>query len=144
MTVHNVGNMHLQDRERMKRGNFSGVEGAAIQDRAVQESMGRSSTNQGAPRHQRQGRHILSRLLLQKLKEMEEGSATLPGLDPALDYDSVPVRLKSRTTWPGRTSSNGRNVTSRGSRRSRPNSARRSTILPRPSGVDGRRMEQVL
>jgi phthalate 4,5-dioxygenase len=72
----------------MKRGNFSGVEGAAIQDRAVQESMG--------PIIDRTKEHLgtsdkavifYRRLLLQKLKEMEEGSATLPGLDPALDYD---------------------------------------------------------
>jgi phthalate 4,5-dioxygenase oxygenase subunit len=88
MTVHNVANMHFQDRERMKRGNFSGVEGAAIQDRAVQESMG--------PIIDRTKEHLgtsdkavifYRRLLLQKLKDMEEGNATLPGLDPALDYD---------------------------------------------------------
>jgi phthalate 4,5-dioxygenase oxygenase subunit len=88
MTVHNRDNMHLQDRERMKRGNFSGVLGASIQDRAVQESMG--------PLFDRTKEHLgtsdkavifYRRLLLRKLKEMEEGGSSLPGLDPSLDYD---------------------------------------------------------
>jgi phthalate 4,5-dioxygenase len=102
MTVHNVGNMHLQDRERMKRGNFSGVEGAAIQDRAVQESMG--------PIIDRTKEHLgtsdkavifYRRLLLQKLKEMEEGNATLPGLDPALDYDqrACSFEIPNNVAW---------------------------------------------
>jgi phthalate 4,5-dioxygenase oxygenase subunit len=102
MTMHNVGNMHLQDRERMKRGNFSGVEGAAIQDRAVQESMG--------PIIDRTKEHLgtsdkavifYRRLLLQKLKEMEEGNATLPGLDPALDYDqrACSFEIPNNVAW---------------------------------------------
>jgi len=39
-TVHTVANMHLQDRKLMEGGNFSGVIGASIQDRAMQEGMG--------------------------------------------------------------------------------------------------------
>jgi phthalate 4,5-dioxygenase len=86
-TAHNVANMHLQDRERMKRGNFSGVSGAAIQDRAVQEGMG--------PIIDRTKEHLgtsdkaiiyYRRLLLTKLQEMDEGKP-LPGLDPSLSYD---------------------------------------------------------
>jgi phthalate 4,5-dioxygenase len=88
VTVHSLENMHLQDRERMKRGNFSGVLGASIQDRAVQESMG--------PLFDRTKEHLgtsdkavifYRRLLLRKLKEMDEGKSSLPGLDPSLDYD---------------------------------------------------------
>ncbi len=86
-TEHSLANMHLQDRERMKRGNFSGVLGASIQDRAVQESMG--------PLIDRSKEHLgtsdkavifYRRLLLRKLTEMDEGKP-LPGQDPALDYD---------------------------------------------------------
>jgi phthalate 4,5-dioxygenase len=87
MTPHNLANMHLQDRERMKHGNFSGVSGASIQDRAVQESMGpivdRSKEHLGTSD---KAVIFFRRLLLRKLQEMEQGKP-LPGLDPALDYD---------------------------------------------------------
>ena len=60
-TVHTVANMHLQDRELMERGNFSGVIGASIQDRAMQEGMGPICDRiEGASRHQRQGGDLLS------------------------------------------------------------------------------------
>jgi phthalate 4,5-dioxygenase oxygenase subunit len=71
----------------MKRGNFSGISGAAIQDRAVQESMG--------PIIDRTKEHLgtsdkavifYRRLLLKKLDEMRDGSP-LPGLDPSLSFD---------------------------------------------------------
>jgi phthalate 4,5-dioxygenase len=86
-TEHNLANMHLQDRGRMKQENFSGILGASIQDRAVQESMG--------PIMDRSKEHLgtsdkavifYRRLLLQKLQEMDEGKP-LPAHDPALDYD---------------------------------------------------------
>jgi phthalate 4,5-dioxygenase len=86
-TVHSNANMHLQDRERMKRGNFSGVMGAAIQDRAVQESMG--------PLYDRTQEHLgtsdkaisyYRRLLLRKMEEMEQG-LPLPAQDPSLDFN---------------------------------------------------------
>jgi phthalate 4,5-dioxygenase len=86
-TPQTLANMHLQDRERMKRGNFSGISGAAIQDRAVQESMG--------PIIDRTKEHLgtsdkavtfYRRLLLKKLDEMRDGKP-LPGLDPALSFD---------------------------------------------------------
>jgi phenylpropionate dioxygenase-like ring-hydroxylating dioxygenase large terminal subunit len=86
-TEHSLANKHLQDRERMKRGNFSGVLGASIQDRAVQESMG--------PVVDRTQEHLgtsdkaviyYRRLMLKKLKEMDEGRA-LPSHDPSLDYN---------------------------------------------------------
>ncbi|MGP0089799.1 MAG: Rieske 2Fe-2S domain-containing protein [Xanthobacteraceae bacterium] len=86
-TVHTLENMHLQDRERMKRGNFSGVLGASIQDRAVQESMG--------PLYDRTKEHLgtsdkavifYRRLLLKKLEEMDEGKP-LPAHDPSLDFN---------------------------------------------------------
>jgi len=84
-TPHSLENAHLQDRARMG-GNFSGIEGAAIQDRAVQESMG--------PICDRTGEHLgvsdkavvfFRRLILKKLKEMDEGGR-LPAQDPALDF----------------------------------------------------------
>lgn len=85
-TAHTLENMHLQDRQRMHH-NYSGVEGAAIQDRTVQESMG--------PIFDRTQEHLgtsdkavvfYRSLILRKLKEMEEGKP-LPGLDPSLRYD---------------------------------------------------------
>jgi phthalate 4,5-dioxygenase len=100
-TPHNLANMHLQDRERMKRGNFSGVSGAAIQDRVVQESMG--------PIFDRTREHLgtsdkavmyYRRLLLNKLKEMDEGKL-LPGQDPALTYDqrACSFEMPSNLPW---------------------------------------------
>lgn len=85
-TPHTLANMHLQDRKRMVNGNYSGVEGAAIQDRAVQESMG--------PIYDRTQEHLgtsdkaviyYRRLILKRLEEMEQGKP-LPAQDPALDY----------------------------------------------------------
>ena len=71
----------------MKRGNFSGIAGASIQDRAVQESMGslfdRSNEHLGTSD---KAVIFYRRLLLKKLQDMEEGKP-LPGLDPSLDYD---------------------------------------------------------
>lgn len=86
-TEHTLANHHLQNRGMMDRANFSGVEGAAIQDRAVQESMG--------PVFDRTKEHLGSsdkavifyrRLLLRKIKEMEQGKP-LPAHDPSLDFD---------------------------------------------------------
>ena len=71
----------------MQRGNFSGVVGASIQDRAVQESMG--------PICDRTQEHLgtsdkavifYRRLLLKKLQEMAEGKP-LPAHDPSLSFD---------------------------------------------------------
>jgi phthalate 4,5-dioxygenase oxygenase subunit len=85
-TVHTLANSHLQDRKKMV-SNFSGVDGAAIQDRVVQESMG--------PVCDRTEEHLgtsdkavifYRRLVLRKLKEMSEGKP-LPGLDPNLDFN---------------------------------------------------------
>ena len=84
-TPHTLANSHLQDRRAMA-SNFSGVEGAAIQDRAVQESMG--------PTCDRTQEHLgtsdkavifYRRLILRKLREMADGKP-LPGLDPKLDF----------------------------------------------------------
>jgi phthalate 4,5-dioxygenase len=86
-TPHSLANMHLQDRNRMQHGNFSGISGAAVQDRAVQESMG--------PIIDRTREHLgtsdkavifYRRLLLKKLAEMDEGKP-LPALDPSLSFD---------------------------------------------------------
>jgi phthalate 4,5-dioxygenase oxygenase subunit len=85
-TEHTLANMHLQDRHRMGT-NFSGIVGAAIQDRAVQESMG--------PIYDRTQEHLgtsdkavifYRRLMLRLLDDMEQGRA-LPAHDPALDFD---------------------------------------------------------
>ncbi len=86
-TAHNVGNMHLQDRRRMISGNFSGIEGAAIQDRAVQESMGaicdRTQEHLGTSD---KAVIFYRRLILRKLDDMDAGKP-LPGLDPSLDFN---------------------------------------------------------
>ena len=85
----------------MERANFSGVEGAAIQDRAVQESMG--------PVFDRTKEHLGSsdkavifyrRLLLKKIKEMEQGKP-LPAHDPSLDFDlrSASHALAASRPW---------------------------------------------
>ncbi len=81
-----VANHHLQSREEMKR-NYSGIPGAAIQDLALQESMGpivdRGQENLGttdvAVAH-------LRRMLLRLIEDNEAGRP-LPAHDPALDYD---------------------------------------------------------
>jgi phthalate 4,5-dioxygenase len=87
-TAHTLTNMHLQDRGQMER-NFSGVEGAAIQDRAVQESMGaifdRSQEHLGTSD---KAVVFYRSLILRKLREMDEGKP-LPGLDPSLRFDKM-------------------------------------------------------
>jgi phenylpropionate dioxygenase-like ring-hydroxylating dioxygenase large terminal subunit len=86
-TGHSNENMHLQDRNRMERGNFSGIIGASIQDRAVQESMGsicdRTQEHLGTS-----DKAVIyyRRLLLRKLKEMDEGKP-LPAHDSSLDFN---------------------------------------------------------
>lgn len=92
-TAHNNANMHLQDRDRMHR-NLSGIEGAAIQDLAMQESMGplydRSQEHLGASdRAVIFYRHTLMRLL-----DVAERGDPLPGQDAALDYD-----IRAASTW---------------------------------------------
>ena len=86
-TGHSLANMHLQDRELMERGNFSGVAGASIQDRAVQESMGsicdRTQEHLGTSD---KAVIFYRRLLLEKLKDMAEGKP-LPAHDPSLSFD---------------------------------------------------------
>ncbi len=86
-TVHSSQNMHLQDRALMGRGNFSGVRGAAIQDRAVQESMGaifdRTQEHLGTSD---KAVMFFRRLLLRKLKEMDDGHP-LPAQDATLDFN---------------------------------------------------------
>jgi hypothetical protein len=99
-TPHTIENMHLQDRELMQRGNFSGVAGASIQDRAVQESMG--------PICDRTQEHLgtsdkavifYRRLLLRKLKEMAEGKP-LPAHDPSLSFDQRACSSEMPTNEP--------------------------------------------
>lgn len=86
-TPHTLANHHLQDRQMMINGNFSGVTGAAIQDRAVQESMG--------PIYDRTQEHLgasdmavifYRRLILRKIREMQNGG-TLPGHLSGADLD---------------------------------------------------------
>ncbi len=100
-TKHTVANMHLQDRGLMATANFSGVEGAAIQDRAVQESMG--------PICDRTQEHLgtsdkavifYRRLILRKLIEMDEGKP-LPGMDPSLDFNhrTASVFMPAEADW---------------------------------------------
>jgi phenylpropionate dioxygenase-like ring-hydroxylating dioxygenase large terminal subunit len=100
-TAHENANMHLQDRRMMETGNFSGVVGAAIQDRAVQESMGsifdRSQEHLGASD---KAVVFYRRLILRKLKEMEQG-LPLPATDPALRFDqrAASVYMPASEPW---------------------------------------------
>jgi phthalate 4,5-dioxygenase len=86
-TAHTVANMYLQDRKLMEHGNFSGVMGAAIQDRAMQEGMG--------PICDRTKEHLgtsdkavifYRRLLLKKLDDLAKRKP-LPARDPSLTFD---------------------------------------------------------
>jgi phenylpropionate dioxygenase-like ring-hydroxylating dioxygenase large terminal subunit len=85
-TKHTLANQHLQDRTVMETHNFSGVDGAAIQDRAVQESMGpiydRTQENLGTSD---KAVVYYRRLILRKLREMDAGKP-LPAHDPCLDF----------------------------------------------------------
>jgi hypothetical protein len=85
-TEHSLANMHLQDRARMAHENFSGIPGASIQDRAMQEGMGpivdRSKEHLGTSD---KAVIFYRRLLLRKLQEMDEGKP-LPAHDPSLDF----------------------------------------------------------
>ncbi|NYT69190.1 Rieske 2Fe-2S domain-containing protein [Pusillimonas noertemannii] len=73
-TPHTLENKHLQDRKMMVDGNFSGVSGAAVQDRAVQESMGaifdRTQEHLGTSD---KAVIFYRRLILRKMREMQEG-----------------------------------------------------------------------
>jgi phthalate 4,5-dioxygenase oxygenase subunit len=80
-----VDNMHLQDRASMER-NISGIVGAAVQDIAMQESMGalydRSQEHLGSSDR---GVVFYRRLMLKLIRDAEAG-LPLPGQDPELDY----------------------------------------------------------
>lgn len=81
-----VANHHLQSRENMKL-NYSGIPGAAIQDLALQESMGpiidRGQENLGMS--DRAVAHL--RRMLMRLIEDNDAGRPLLGHDPSLDYD---------------------------------------------------------
>jgi phthalate 4,5-dioxygenase len=99
-TIYTVHNQHLQDREQMKR-NFSGMNGAAIQDLALQESMG--------PVYDREKEHLATsdkavvfyrRRMLQLIKDNEEGRP-LPAQDPKLDFRQrgISVHVPAGRPW---------------------------------------------
>jgi phenylpropionate dioxygenase-like ring-hydroxylating dioxygenase large terminal subunit len=100
-TPQTLANKHLQDRKMMETGNFSGVVGAAIQDRAVQESMGavfdRSQEHLGTSD---KAVIFYRRLILRKLKEMDEGKP-LPGTAEGLDFNqrAASVYMPSGAPW---------------------------------------------
>jgi phenylpropionate dioxygenase-like ring-hydroxylating dioxygenase large terminal subunit len=94
-----LANLHLQNRSMMAT-NFSGMVGAAQQDRAVQESMG--------PIYDRTNEHLgtsdkavvfYRRLLLRLLRDMEEGRP-LPAHDPSLDFDQRSASCRIPAEWP--------------------------------------------
>ena len=123
-TPHTLANMHLQDRERMERGNFSGVTGAAIQDRAVQEEHGADlRPDPGASRHQRQGGDLLSSAAAAEAARRWTKASRCRRTIRRCHSTSAPARAKCRPTSHGKTSSNGRRSSSR-SRPSRRNSCR--------------------
>ena len=81
-----VGNGHLQSRDLMRR-TFSGIHGAAVQDLAVQESMGpiydRAKENLATSDRA----VVFYRRHMQRLIERNEAGLALPGLDAAIDFD---------------------------------------------------------
>jgi phenylpropionate dioxygenase-like ring-hydroxylating dioxygenase large terminal subunit len=82
-TAHTKENMHLQDRRKMK-SNFSGVDGAAIQDRVVQESMGpicdRTKENLVSTDN---GIIMARHRLMRSVKALMDKGVVPPGVDPA-------------------------------------------------------------
>jgi phenylpropionate dioxygenase-like ring-hydroxylating dioxygenase large terminal subunit len=100
-TPHTLRNKHLQDRKMMETGNFSGVVGAAIQDRAVQESMGavfdRTQEHLGTSD---KAVIFYRRLILRKLQEMDEGKS-LPGTAQGLDFNqrAASVYMPTGAPW---------------------------------------------
>lgn len=90
----NKDNDYLMDRAAQKAGiTMSGIEGIGIQDAAVQELMGpivdRSKENLVSTDN---GIIMTRHRLLRALKAMEDGSATLPGIDPT-DHRVRPASL---------------------------------------------------
>jgi phthalate 4,5-dioxygenase oxygenase subunit len=99
-TVFNNANMHLQSRSPGRR-NVSGIDGAAIQDLAMQESMG--------PIYDRRQEHLGSsdravifyrRLMLRLIADNEAGKP-LPAHDPALDFRQrgVSITMPADRPW---------------------------------------------
>jgi phthalate 4,5-dioxygenase len=84
-TIYNNANMHLQSRAKDRR-NVSGIDGAAIQDLAMQESMG--------PVYNRRQEHlgfsdravIFYRRLMLRLIEDNENGKPLPAQNRSLDF----------------------------------------------------------
>ena len=100
-TPHTLANAHLQNRADMVTRNYSGILGAAIQDRAVQESMG--------PIYDRTQEHLgrsdkaviyYRRTLLRLQRELEQGKP-LPAQDPTLDFDlpTASLHVPQSTDW---------------------------------------------
>lgn len=99
-TRYNLSNRHLQSRERMNQ-NFSGIPGAAIQDLALQESMGpivdRAQENLGTS----DVAVVHFRRMLLRLIEDNEAGRPLPALDPTLDYDlrGASIEIPADRPW---------------------------------------------
>lgn len=86
-TPHTLGNMHLQSRADMQARNFSGISGAAIQDRAVQESMGKRYDRTREHLGRSDAAVIYYRRRLLALTRAVEVGETLPAHDPGLSFD---------------------------------------------------------
>lgn len=86
----------------MEHGNFSGVMGAAIQDRAMQEGMGpicdRSKEHLGTSD---KAVIFYRRLLLKKLDDLAKRKP-LPARDPSLTFDQRGYSSKMPTDQPWR------------------------------------------
>ena len=89
----NLANMHLLDRDRQKRQNYTGIRGIAAQDVAILQSMG--------PIVDRTKEHIgskdilavhLRRYLLDLLRRSEAGER-LPGLDNEFSHADIDSRM---------------------------------------------------
>lgn len=99
-TPYNLENQHLQSRAAMTQ-NYSGINGAAIQDLALQESMGpiydRSQENLGASDRA----VVFYRRLMLKLIQDNEDEKPLPAQDPSLPYDNrgISIEMPADRPW---------------------------------------------
>ena len=100
MTEHTLANMHLQDRERMKRENSRVFPGHQFKIARFKKAWDRSMT--AAKEHLGTSDKAVifhRRLLLKTLQEMDEGKP-LPGQDPSLDYDQRACSFNIPTNIP--------------------------------------------
>ena len=85
----NEDNWFNQDREAMKNGSWTGIEGFSNQDMACQESMGPIvDRTAGTPRHLRHRDHPHAQAHARSGTAFQEGKPLI-GLNPRIPYDKI-------------------------------------------------------